>query len=1451
MQTAKKLIVAIAIAGVACCALGEDYTWTGEANDGGLWTTPQNWGRESGYPSGSDAVINFDGNATVSLNTGTETPIKVIKVNDGVVTINGTAGSYLKATNATAGYDELFAVAANAVQPEIQLIVNVPVDAGGLRCDKWNGGALVFRSAFTNMMNNTGGIGFLFGSGSNVLENACDFYTPNCNVVLANGPAGSGTLYLRITDGAHLTANLLRTPSRSSNGQYVDIIQEDSDTVVSIRSDIELGYNTGSSSRWSRYMLEGGRLYVGRDIICGIKSTGIFEMSGGTLELGGSFKTNGVAGRFVYSGGKILVSADRVGNPIPEWAELNAEPLIGAVAGATLSLDSWDCPYPIRKVGDGTMLFPDDASMTITNDVFVNEGTFKFGSRIHLNAPPGDYTPWKIKVANGAKLRFTDLTSRLSRPLDLEIEEGGELHMPNAGTGDNGIYMRSMLIAHKLKVGGQVFGRGTRYGISQYFTGQAGASIAVPFVWTGAAGDGIWETAGNWEDNQLPTGGNTSTIVDLSRADGQTIKITNAAGYCIGGVIANPNGATRRVTITGGGLALQNGVSYNCAIYVGEGCELVFDCDYYQSSGAHAIVSTALGGGKITFLRNYADLGHQNVAAPLMADATLVFAGTNMTMRGGTGWKYFLPGGSIEKEGRGRAVIEEGAYITATRFQCARISTSVMDEIVQRGGTLTVEDFVLGRMNSNWPSHWRQEYRFENGEITCSTGFHLGEYMENSDGGYRYTGGTFMMTGGTLTTPLVKTAANTQFLRFYGGTFNLGGGGMVLDTSTDHYSSHVINPDPVRLGGVKIRATADSVSDVPLVLDGTNGDPEIDTDGHDMTFEGKVLGSGGLVKSGLGSAIFAGECTFGGRVTVKGGSLVFGEFSSLHGGTIVVESGGTLAINGAVDAPLSLSLPTEQALTLPASASITVAALSVGGVQRAVGSYGIGGGTVIVAPPAPGAGDAVWIGPSGGQWNNVSNWKDGVIPNGDTVAVDFGFASIASNTTINLDADTVLKTLIFTHPEEGAKLTIGAAGGVLKIVSAATITVQQGRTLEIAADVVMGPRESGNTGIIKVNGGGVLRFTGKVTPESPISTLGSYQAPWMEMSGGTVDIAGEIEGVRIMTASTNILPRLVFSEGMVATNKFAPTVAWGTSSSSRIFAEIVQNGGTFGLDTLNPSLFTTKFNLGYLGGGLLTYTINNGLFRMNRQYPTYFNYYDAEHTVNYSGRFLFTVNGGEVDFCNYVFGGMNKGDQETLVLNEGGTLRFLNGFDVSAGLGTLVLNGGRIESAFTGTLLADSVTTLVELNGNVCFAQNGAGEQITVASAVSGDGTGSVEQLGPGELVFNAVPGIGSATVTGGTLSFAGMTTCTNCVVGAGTTLRLAYAESLQPGAVVSIAGDGALDLDFDEGMLVLGRLTIGSRVIKHGDYGAGTGRSLPAGINGDCALRVLHGSGGIVMSFR
>ena len=64
--SASRLVLVLVFV-VAMSAFADVYTWTGGGNDGGLWTTPQNWGRTSDYPNASTAEVQFNGGCPGSL----------------------------------------------------------------------------------------------------------------------------------------------------------------------------------------------------------------------------------------------------------------------------------------------------------------------------------------------------------------------------------------------------------------------------------------------------------------------------------------------------------------------------------------------------------------------------------------------------------------------------------------------------------------------------------------------------------------------------------------------------------------------------------------------------------------------------------------------------------------------------------------------------------------------------------------------------------------------------------------------------------------------------------------------------------------------------------------------------------------------------------------------------------------------------------------------------------------------------------------------------------------------------------------------------------------------------------------------------------------------------------------------------------------------------------------
>ena len=136
-----KSLLFIASASACFAAFATNFTWTG-GGDGTSWNAPANWGQSSNYPQTTGDVAIFNGNANVSLNTGSATTIGYVKVTAGTVTIDATEeGSSLNCTKAAAGNGSGLVVAQGAT-----LIMKAPMPLT-TRFDKWAAGTLIVRDA--------------------------------------------------------------------------------------------------------------------------------------------------------------------------------------------------------------------------------------------------------------------------------------------------------------------------------------------------------------------------------------------------------------------------------------------------------------------------------------------------------------------------------------------------------------------------------------------------------------------------------------------------------------------------------------------------------------------------------------------------------------------------------------------------------------------------------------------------------------------------------------------------------------------------------------------------------------------------------------------------------------------------------------------------------------------------------------------------------------------------------------------------------------------------------------------------------------------------------------------------------------------------------------------------------------------------------------------------------
>lgn len=1407
------------------------YTWTGAADSS--WKNPGNWmlsTGDSGYPNGAGSVVVFEGDANVSLDTGVATSVKNVQVKSGVVTISqGLDGSVLKASYATPSLDELFLVGtASSLTDATKLILEVPVDAGNLRCDKWYGGSIVFRSSFAA---STSGIGLLIGDGlKNRIEEDGSISIPNGTLGFGNGTPGTGTQTFEIADRAKVTAGKVDIQMRSGGSQTIVLKQTGEASEVNAGS-VNIGANREDNNAVARYELSAGTLSVGT-LNCGVadKGRGDFKMSGGTLSIGTISRAKG--GTFTYSGGDLLFS----GGTLAPLNEMDLEKFptnIGAPAGKVLNIGSWT--HPLNVIGEGAVVLGEDVVTVMTNDVVIGSGsTFKIGSRTQIDAMPGSYEPWKITVCTGGTFALADLTSRLSRPLDLTIESGAKVvFAPGAAAGT---YMRSMLVAHKLTVGGVVYGKGRYENNNSTFVLSPGAAIVVPYVWTGAAGDGVWESSDNWEGNVVPP---SSAIVDLSAADGHTITITTAAGLNLGGIIANPNGKSRRVTLVGSSLMVQPASSGNCAFYVGKGCELVMDVDITRSSGTYSSYMTVLGGGRLTCRKEFPNAGNAAGWPALVVDATVTLAGENSMKGGVSGTKILSVSGGVEPEGYGKFVIADGASVSADVFMNAFEGFNVGAEVVQEGGTATFGSFRMTRQGANLPVAWPYVYEMKGGALSIDGRLELGTRISATRD--RYAGGEFIMTGGSLSASGLMTARNSQWIRLLGGEVVLGADGIAIDPDETHFAvnSKSLIADPIHLGDVTLNATEDWTCSAATVLDRGSSATVLDAGVHAITFDCSVSGPGAAIVRN-GDVAFKGSCSFAALTVKNGATVTFASSSSLSGTAIAVEGNGHVIVSGVVGDGLSFDLAAVSSLQLPSGTSVTVRDLSIGGVRQDPGSYSFGSGTVIVASPKPTADMCVYIGANGGNWSVVGNWKDGKVPNGVTDAVDFGCSDLSDDFSINVDTDVTLKSLTFGHPTPGAKLTLSGSG-TLRLAGGAVCRIEKGRTLDLASTVVMPSHADGNVEIY----GGTLRLSGKLTAAVDIGSMTFANVPFVYMKTGDLYISGEAEGVRVFGDESGA--KVVFEKGCIATNRFAVNLPWDAARTQ--YAEIEQNGGVFGLDATIPGFeeggVSGGFGFSNTKNGGFAYVLNDGLFRTCPTGTTRMNYGGVGRQT-----FAFTINGGEAILQNYRWGGgfaNCKTDSETITLNDG-VLKLVDGLGVPTGTGNLVLNGGEVKTGFSGDLVPSCGKASLTLGGTVKFAQTSSSD--AVALGVPPAGCGEVEQSGPGTLTLSASGegAVSAVAVTGGTLVMPLPTCIDTCTVAKGATLRIEDRRAVTEQTVIDSSGDIVLDFT---GRTTVFRLKINGMAVLKGIYGEGTDKPLPPGVSGSGSLQVLRGSGGVVLIVR
>lgn len=1467
MKVNKGWVLRLAVAGFVLSgwrAAAAEYSWVGNGPDN-KWTTSLNWQGGTGFPGAAGDVATVNAADTVRLDTNgvvalgrlqlTSSTAKTVRIEADP----GAAFTFSGIAAPNSGFkmdghaDNRLVIAPDIVAPS--------------RIDRLGGGTVEFEGAVSNTM--TSGYALIFGAGSTLFSGNASLAVPSAIVGIGNGSPAVVTL----TNQAVWSVNELQFGVASSGTTRGTLVQDSEDSEVTAGL-VRLQYHNVGSPTNVFYRLRKGKL-TAAEMIVGEKAPGSFENEEGELRSG---KVQVRNGEFVQRGGLSEIGALSVGNTnltaavklaggtlqvtsdisslwMPEWQTF-------AFSGGVLRVtNSLSCRLPIALSGSVTFDTPNSGQgLTVRRGfsgraqvVKTGAGGFGFGlgempqaflsgsltisngyvglpANFELSSFEGSEEPLAVKVCDGAILRLQDITTVVSVPLDLAIEGSGKIDFPYAGSS----YNRGLVVARTLATNGVALPPG-RYTTAHGFVtgGSTACSVVVPVTWTGAGDGEAWHDPANWAGGSVPNG--ATAVADLSNARGDVRLDSAVTLTCL---VYNPQGAQRGLSLVGNGsLTLHVPVIVSPCLFVGPGRTLALDVPLSRTpdGGSLAII----GGGSIQVNKGFPGIGGGQ-GASFSLNGQLVFAGN--TQMGNTMlglWRH-------ELNGQATVVFTNGCQLTCQRILNNPSGFYALNQVLHDGGTVTCGDVFFTR--HNWNSVSPYTYFMRSGTLTTTNANGISLGVDYTSAWTRYSGGSFVMSGGTVNTARFAMGYPDNVIDLHGGELNLGAGGIISTTNQQ---------GSVRLGGVALRAAANWSSSLNMELSGENGPTVLDTQGRTVTLSGALSGLGGLVKTGSGTLTLSGATnTFAGPLVVSGGTLVCGATSVFNGVTDLVVTNGTLNVDGDVlSSGMTVRVGGTGALLVAAGKELVVERLYLNNTLRPAGSYTFGEGTVTVFPYA----GIVWTGGAhdGALWSTLGNWANTAsVPNGSDVQLDLGFSQFEASDQIVLDVTpgVVLAGLTFDQGAPGCTLTVtcpGAVTNTLTFAADGTVCVAEGQTLVLDTDVFM-------NGHLFKTGLGTLVLDRNVASASAAGDFRLY------IREGRVVNRGSISRMAVQPANASRLvpPPEYVQEGSRAVMQnrvFALPGYWtGVNAERGVF---VQRGGVVDLTT--PSVQFFNVGVGFMiAGGSGTegrYVLEGGELITCPTWPAYV-------SGNYA-RGVFCQSGGTSTFYGLTLS-MPSSTGFGGVLLSNGTLRVNSTVAKGDGNGSVELSGGRVEMLANGAVFAQDVPVTLATGplGGVAFAQAQANHTSTLPGTLSG--SGGLVQEGPGTLALNGVNAFdGSVTVKGGTLLvstplqntadlyvdggrlelLAEVPSLTNLSVrAAGSTVRIDHAARPFPeGLTLSLSQGLVTDLDFD-GIEDVDRLVLNGEAKSPGLYG-GVASQAPASpssayFTGTGTLRVLYG---------
>jgi autotransporter-associated beta strand protein len=447
---------------------------------------------------------------------------------------------------------------------------------------------------------------------------------------------------------------------------------------------------------------------------------------------------------------------------------------------------------------------------------------------------------------------------------------------------------------------------------------------------------------------------------------------------------------------------------------------------------------------------------------------------------------------------------------------------------------------------------------------------------EPAQAGTGYGGAVFVMQGATLT---IETTAN---LNYSGNTTSGGTGGL---------ASSPAEGQDIYINGPNQSVTFDVESGTSTFT------------GSAQTAEGDIAGTGGIVKTGLGTLVLTAVDTYAGGTMVNEGLINFNSASNFGTGLITLDGGGlqwasanTTDISGQL-APFgsgggtfdyngnSVSLATP----LTGVGGMTVANSGSGGALTLTAAESYSGPTVINSGAVLALKGGASIAPSSGVVDNgafdISGIGGGATPVSTPITTLSGTSSgsvfLGFNQLIIADAQGAFAGEIADGGISGrAGGSLAIEGGTETLTGANTYT---GGTLLAGGTLVIGNNSALGTGVLAMSPGTTLSFLngGNFTVPNPITITGdpSFTPPSgtaQTISGvisngsspGTLDMSGGgalvLSGANTYTGPTNVGSGILDVTGSIASSSLT-TVGGGATltGDGAVGATQINSGGVF------------------------------------------------------------------------------------------------------------------------------------------------------------------------------------------------------------------------------------------------------------------------------------------------